>query len=168
MPPGPNRSPASASREHGPTLGKYIKKKRLALGLTQAQLGELTDIHTNTISGYERDKSTPMEPRLGRLLKGLRTTMEELTRTDLVVLPCAGPSTASGCILRDSVLRIEGVGDARVVGHWTERGQPVVIATAEDGRLLTIRADAAPTTMEDVQSLSAFATQLAEQVRRSA
>lgn len=47
--------------------GQEIRTKRLALGMTQAQLGEALRVNKNTIARWERDELTPQSTEMLRL-----------------------------------------------------------------------------------------------------
>ena len=53
-------------------IGDKIKERRLELKITQAQLSELTNIKTTTISNYENNISTPNEDNIYKLLDALQ------------------------------------------------------------------------------------------------
>ena len=59
-------------------LGRNIGMHRRMLGLTQAQLAELFDVDTETLSRFERGKHSPTLKGLVRLAGLLQTTASEL------------------------------------------------------------------------------------------
>jgi hypothetical protein len=48
---------------------------------------------------------------------------------------------------------------------WTDENGLAVLATAPDNRLVTIRASAMPSTLDDVRALRTLADRLGEQLR---
>lgn len=58
----------------GLKIGKYVKKRRLAMDLTQEQLAALTDVSTNHISSIETEVSNPSYDLLIKLAAALNTT----------------------------------------------------------------------------------------------
>lgn len=59
-------------------LGNKIREHRLALGLSQEKLGELTGIDRTYISGVERGKRNPAVKNLERLAKALKVRVSDL------------------------------------------------------------------------------------------
>lgn len=59
-------------------LGNKIREHRLALGLSQEKLGELTGIDRTYISGVERGKRNPAVKNLERLAKALKVKVSDL------------------------------------------------------------------------------------------
>lgn len=55
-------------------IGKYIKKRRQEINLTQEQLAALTEVSTNHISSIETGASNPSYDLLIRLSTALHTT----------------------------------------------------------------------------------------------
>lgn len=47
--------------------GSEIKKDRIRLALTQAELGDRLGVSGNTVARWERDESTPESPKMLRL-----------------------------------------------------------------------------------------------------
>lgn len=60
------------------TLGRRIRARREALGLSQEKLGELADLHRNLIGMIERGETNPTTMNLQKIAKALGTTMSEL------------------------------------------------------------------------------------------
>lgn len=66
-----------------PLLGSNIKKRRTAIGLSQAELAEKAEISINFLSKLERNKSTRVSSdTLNLLAKALNTSMESLVNGD--------------------------------------------------------------------------------------
>jgi transcriptional regulator with XRE-family HTH domain len=59
-------------------LGRNIKRRRNALGLTQEKLGELTGFDRGYISGIERGVRNPAIKNIGKLAKALGISPSEL------------------------------------------------------------------------------------------
>jgi len=59
-------------------VGRNIKERRSALGLTQAQLAERLGVDTETLSRFERGKHAPTLKNLIRLAGLLQTTTADL------------------------------------------------------------------------------------------
>lgn len=59
-------------------VGRNIKERRSALGLTQAQLAERLGVDTETLSRFERGKHSPTLKNLVRLAGLLQTTVADL------------------------------------------------------------------------------------------
>lgn len=59
-------------------MAKRIKELRLALGLTQKQLGEKIGVEQNTIANYERCYASPSLSSLVHLAVVLETTTDYL------------------------------------------------------------------------------------------
>jgi transcriptional regulator with XRE-family HTH domain len=55
-----------------PKLGAYLKERRLALGLTQAAVGEKLGYTSQFIANWERNASTPPADRLFELIQVLQ------------------------------------------------------------------------------------------------
>ena len=53
-------------------IGDRLKKRRLELKITQAQLSKLTKIKITTISNYENNISTPNEDNIYKLMEALQ------------------------------------------------------------------------------------------------
>lgn len=61
-----------------PPLGVAIRKRRLQLGLTQADLATITNIADETVSRIERGRMTPSVEIAERIAAALLTTLGEL------------------------------------------------------------------------------------------
>lgn len=61
---------------------KNIKRRRKALGLTQAQVGERTGVSRTQISRYEKNLDAPSNSTLDHLLAALECSYEDLNRKD--------------------------------------------------------------------------------------
>lgn len=59
-------------------LGRAVKARREALGLTQEQLANDTDLHQRWISNVETGKRNPSYASLRRLAAGLKLSASEL------------------------------------------------------------------------------------------
>jgi transcriptional regulator with XRE-family HTH domain len=68
----------SASPAFQTALGLAVKARREALGLTQEQLANDTDLHQRWISNVETGKRNPSYASLRRLADGLGLTASEL------------------------------------------------------------------------------------------
>ena len=60
------------------TLGESIRKRRLDMGLTQKQLGELCHIAESAIRRYESDRVSPKLETLGIIAGALNTNCKSL------------------------------------------------------------------------------------------
>ena len=60
-------------------LGKKIKTLRNEAGLSQEQLGELTDLDRTYISDIERGKRNPSLKSLEKLAKALKISISDIT-----------------------------------------------------------------------------------------
>jgi transcriptional regulator with XRE-family HTH domain len=60
------------------TLGQAIRRKRLALGLTQEQLAEAADLHWTYVSGIERGIRNVSILRLCRIASALNIRVRDL------------------------------------------------------------------------------------------
>ncbi len=65
-------------------LGKRIKEKRKALGLTQAQLSEKAEIEPTTLSHIERAATKVSLPTLIMIANALNATLDELVFDSLI------------------------------------------------------------------------------------
>lgn len=66
-----------------PLLGSNIRKRRTAIGLSQAELAEKAGISINFLSKLERNRSSRVSSdTLNLLAKGLNTSMESLVNGD--------------------------------------------------------------------------------------
>jgi transcriptional regulator with XRE-family HTH domain len=61
-------------------LGKEIRKRRAALGLTQEQLAEKADLHWTYISGIERGVRNVSIEKLLNIAKALGTRVRDLVK----------------------------------------------------------------------------------------
>lgn len=59
-------------------IGKIIKRRRLALDLTQEQLATLAEVATSNVSRLERGRQNYTPDMLGVIAKALGTTASEL------------------------------------------------------------------------------------------
>ena len=57
---------------------KGLKSIRMRLGLTQARIGEMTGIASNTLSRYERGVLTPSADAISTIARALNVTTDEL------------------------------------------------------------------------------------------
>ncbi len=55
-----------------PKLGAFLRQRRLALGLTQAEVGEKLGYTSQFIANWERNASTPPAARLHDLIQALK------------------------------------------------------------------------------------------------
>jgi transcriptional regulator with XRE-family HTH domain len=62
------------------TLGLAIRRKRLALGLTQEQLAEAADLHWTYVSGIERGIRNVSILRLCRIATALNLRVRDLVK----------------------------------------------------------------------------------------
>ena len=60
------------------SLGEKIRKRRRELDMTQEALGDLLNVHENTIRKWEKGISSPSAKELENLSHALRTTIEAL------------------------------------------------------------------------------------------
>jgi transcriptional regulator with XRE-family HTH domain len=67
-------------KENKMTVGKKIREARRALKLTQKMLGEITGINTNTICGYERERTEPPLSYAVRIADALGISLDYLAR----------------------------------------------------------------------------------------
>ena len=56
------------------TLGERIKKRRRELNITQESLGDLLEVHSNTIRKWEKGLSNPDAEELKNIAEALKTT----------------------------------------------------------------------------------------------
>ena len=75
------------------TLGERIRLCRKSAGLTQAQLAEVTGIHSVSINKYEKDKMVPKPDQLGKIAMALNVSTMALNGKE------------------DPAFRVETVGD---------------------------------------------------------
>lgn len=68
-------------------IGQRIREARRAAGLTQDQLGELTDLTRVTISNIERGRRAALIDSLLLISDAVRVPLWELVRTDGVPRP---------------------------------------------------------------------------------
>lgn len=61
-------------------LGEAIRKRRLALGLTQEQLAERADLHWTFISGIERGQRNVSVVRLNDIATALGVRVRDLVK----------------------------------------------------------------------------------------
>jgi transcriptional regulator with XRE-family HTH domain len=61
-------------------LGNSIRKRRLALGLTQEELAEKADLHWTYISGIERGVRNVSIVNLFQIAQALETTVRTLVK----------------------------------------------------------------------------------------
>jgi len=59
-------------------LGQAIRKRRLALGLSQEKLGEKADLHWTYIGGIERGERNVSLVNIVKIARALRTRVSEL------------------------------------------------------------------------------------------
>lgn len=59
-------------------LSKNISQRRKSLGLTQAQLAEMLDVDTETLSRFERGKHLPSLSTLEKIAEMLATNVADL------------------------------------------------------------------------------------------
>lgn len=71
---------AASSEDPRKTLGIAIRRKRLALGLTQEQLAEAADLHWTYVSGIERGIRNVSILRLFRIASALKVRIRDLVR----------------------------------------------------------------------------------------
>lgn len=64
--------------EPQPALGKAIKQRREALGLSQEELGQRADIHMTWISHIESGRNNPAWGSVKRIALALGLTVSEL------------------------------------------------------------------------------------------
>lgn len=64
------------------TIGECIRKNRLKMGLTQAQLAEIILVSENQIGNYERGVAIPDRDHLFALAKTLHFSMDALISSD--------------------------------------------------------------------------------------
>lgn len=72
------------------SLGKRIKHRREALGLSQEQLGEKLGVSFQAVSGWERETSLPETERLTKISEALKTSVAALMDEDSVSSPQDG------------------------------------------------------------------------------
>lgn len=75
-------------------LGVAIRKRRLQIGLTQADLARITNIADETVSRIERGRMTPSVDIAERIAEALLTTLAELRATKVVKDPGLRPCDA--------------------------------------------------------------------------
>lgn len=155
-------------------LGRTLKLRRKALGITQEGLAAKTGISAKLISAYENDRVEPRRENRLRLCEALRVDDPDLADAALSQsIPSGAPpeagdaSTAAAvelrCVLHGDTARLVGSRDARVLVTWSEDdGSVSAIAAAPDGRLLKIRASVTPASLDDLVSLRALVDRLAE------
>lgn len=68
------------------TTGEKIRDLRLNLGLTQAELAEMTGITVRSITNYETDAATPRRLQLRKLCEALNTTEDYLLNLRSTIL----------------------------------------------------------------------------------
>jgi XRE family transcriptional regulator, regulator of sulfur utilization len=61
-------------------LGKAIRKRRNALGMTQEKLAEAAELHTTYISGVERGVFNISILKLARIAGGLKLAVRDLVK----------------------------------------------------------------------------------------
>ena len=62
-------------------IGKNIKRYRLKMKYTQAQLAEEIGVRQSTVANYESGRNLPSTKHLLRLAKVFKVTVEDLTKT---------------------------------------------------------------------------------------
>lgn len=65
------------------TTGEKIRDLRLNLGLTQAELAEMTGITVRSITNYETDAATPRRLQLRKLCEALNVTEDYLLKPEI-------------------------------------------------------------------------------------
>ena len=75
-------------------LGKRIKELRTAAGLTQAELAALTLKSIETISNFERGKTTPSLLTLALMAEKMKVSMRDFFELELPT-PAADPFTTT-------------------------------------------------------------------------
>ena len=78
------RMTARAEYDLAGPLGVAIRKHRCEQGLSQLQLAERAGCHINQVGYIERGTRQPSLPMLGRFLRALNLTLEQLARTGKV------------------------------------------------------------------------------------
>lgn len=61
-------------------IGKRIRLRRVAISMTQTELGEISCLHRTYVSGVEGGKRNPTILVLKRLAVGLQMTMQSLLK----------------------------------------------------------------------------------------
>lgn len=146
--------------------------------MTQKQLAAKTGINGKLISAYENDKVQPRPQNWRLLLEALDGTWAEA----YLAAPSCDPEGAPEILAHPEALadewselcrhvtRLVGSPDATILVGWREaNGDLVAIAdTPGDGRLLTIRTRALPTTLDDLRSVRTVVDCLEEQIQSRA
>jgi transcriptional regulator with XRE-family HTH domain len=75
-------------------FGRLVRRERLALGLRQADLGELLSTQKSAISRLERGAVRPSSTMVGRLARALRVGRDEraVLELELALRQAAGPA----------------------------------------------------------------------------
>ncbi len=167
-------SEKSAERYAQLLRGSRLKARRVALGVTQKRLSDLTGIDVKLIRAYERDTIQPraanqrllldtldrISPKEGDPARTCGTPQGDAPENppDAAVLS----DLALRCVLRGEVARLTGSREAKILVSWTDQNGLAVIAGAPNHRLVTIRASVLPSTLDDVRALHALADRLGE------
>ena len=64
------------TKEQAPRL--KLRARRVALGLTQAQLGAILHVKNGTVCAWERGKASPGIMKIPELMKALQVDLQEL------------------------------------------------------------------------------------------
>ena len=83
-------------------IGQFISRRRMAMGLTQAQLAERLNVTDKAVSKWERGKSLPDVTLFSRVAAELRVSVVELLSGELMNVVRSRPhlSPYAGTILR--------------------------------------------------------------------
>ena len=67
-------------------IGQFISRRRMAMGLTQAQLAERLNVTDKAVSKWERGKSLPDVTLFSRVAAELRVSVVELLSGELMTV----------------------------------------------------------------------------------
>jgi transcriptional regulator with XRE-family HTH domain len=144
--------------------------------MTQKELAGATGISVKLIADYENDRVLPRKENKRLLLmalEGLRPEKSgappspgealegDVEMPDRPVVPVDLERWRAFC---DEAARIAGSRDAKILVAWRDENGLALIAATPENRLLTIRACAVPSTLDDVRSLRAVVDRLGEQL----
>jgi transcriptional regulator with XRE-family HTH domain len=161
--------------------GSRLKARRKELGMTQRQLAHVTGIDVKLIRAYEHDRVQPRTENRRLLLEALDGTWPEESAEGGAALAlsrppgdAAKPTKGAGChacvegpcAFRDATARLVGLHEARILVTWTdENGGLAALAAGHDNRLLAIRANILPASLNDVRLLRGLVDRLSEQMQ---
>ncbi len=102
-----------------PMTGSRLRSRRLALGLTQADLAARADVSRQLVAAVEAGRNTPAVDAAIRIAHGLDTTADALfaPEPDVAVVPALGAAIPEGALVR-----VGRVGELLVAAELAEHG----------------------------------------------